>query len=219
MFNLVLARFNENVSWVKESGICEHMNRVYIYNKGDTPIDGLDACTNVIVHNLPNVGREGHTYYTHIVNNYTQHRTNEELFTIFIQADPFPHAQQCVENIIDFVEQVMNHSYYRPSFVPIGETPLLANINCPDHPGLPLKNAFELLFNHDYNGNIPFVAGALFAVSQRAIVSRPKQYYEELVDFLLLSKDPIEGYIIERFHYPIFAWLDFYKVYVHNYPS
>ena len=215
MFNLVIARFNENVSWVKESCIWEHMNRVYIYNKGDTPIDGLDTCTNVVVRNLPNVGREGHTYYTHIVMNYTQQKTKEDLYTIFIQADPFPHAHNCIDNITHFVEHVMIHSHYRPLFVPIGETLLLANINNPDHQGLPLKHAFKLLFNHDYKGNIPFVAGALFAVSPKAIASRPIEYYEGLVDFLSLSKDPIEGYIIERFHYPIFVWSEFYTTYVH----
>ena len=219
MFNLVLARFDEDISWVKDSGVCEYMNKVYIYNKGNAPIDGFDTCTNVVVHNLPNVGREGHTYYTHIVNNYTQYQTPKDLYTIFLQADPFPHAPNCIDNITRFIEQVMLHSHYRPLFVPMSKTLLLANIRHPDHPGLPLQNAFKLLFHHDYKGNVPFVPGALFAVSQQAIVSRPKYYYEGLVDFLLLSKDPLEGYIIERFHYPIFAWSEFYTNYVQLFVS
>ena len=57
-FCIVVARYNENIEWTKQ------FSNVIIYNKG-TPLKGK---YNEIY--LNNVGREGHTYYKHIYDNY-----------------------------------------------------------------------------------------------------------------------------------------------------
>ncbi len=54
---IVVARYNENIDWTRP-----YMPIVTIYNKGKDHIE------NEI--NLPNVGRESHTYLTHIIKNY-----------------------------------------------------------------------------------------------------------------------------------------------------
>lgn len=56
--DIVLARYDEDTSWVQRFG---SEARVVIYNKGP-PQNGTIE--------LPNVGRESHTYLHHIVNNY-----------------------------------------------------------------------------------------------------------------------------------------------------
>lgn len=63
---LVVARYNEDISWIKN--IPEDIySGIYIYNKGpDTEFDLPKS--NVI--KLQNLGRDAHTYLTHVVNNY-----------------------------------------------------------------------------------------------------------------------------------------------------
>jgi hypothetical protein len=57
-FCIVIARYNEDVLWTKD------FSNVLIYNKGNS----LTNEFNEIL--LNNVGREGHTYYKHIYDNY-----------------------------------------------------------------------------------------------------------------------------------------------------
>lgn len=54
---IVVSRFNEDISWTTP-----YKSIVTIYNKGN------DYIENAI--NLPNVGRESHTYLSHIIQNY-----------------------------------------------------------------------------------------------------------------------------------------------------
>jgi len=74
---IVVARYKEDVSWTKQ------FDNVFIYNKGDE-LEGYD---NVI--KLDNVGREPHTYYKHIYDNYN----NLNEYTIFLQGDPHAHVR------------------------------------------------------------------------------------------------------------------------------
>ena len=50
-----------------------------------------------------------------------------------------------------------------------------------------------------------FGAGAQFIVSKKQILKRPKEFYLKIIEMLEKEKDPIEGYIIERFHPLIFS--------------
>jgi hypothetical protein len=42
-------------------------------------------------------------------------------------------------------------------------------------------------------------------VSREKILQRPKAFYQRIVDMLAESKNPIEGFVIERFHQLIFC--------------
>ena len=75
--NLIVARYNENVEWT-----LAYNDIVTLYNKGGDDINGLNT-----VIKLPNVGREGHTYLYHIIQNYDS--LNERI--IFSQGSPFDH--------------------------------------------------------------------------------------------------------------------------------
>jgi hypothetical protein len=82
---LILARYNENVNWVKNlpSDI-----EVVIYNKG-----------RHLGNNLPNIGREAHTYLHHLCNG------NLAVRMVFAQADPFYHCgNHFGKNMIDFFD-------------------------------------------------------------------------------------------------------------------
>lgn len=74
MKQLVLARYKENIDWIKQS----NCPSIIIYNKDEMPTFGVP---------LPNIGREAHTYIYHIIANY--HKLAD--VTIFSQANPFDH--------------------------------------------------------------------------------------------------------------------------------
>jgi hypothetical protein len=74
---LVVACYNESIEW-----LLPYNDIAIIYHKGPHKIPPFD---NVIV--LPNIGREGHTYLHHIIENYS----NLSDRVTFIQADPLLH--------------------------------------------------------------------------------------------------------------------------------
>lgn len=78
-YQLIVARYNEKLDWALPYNFLTK-----IYNKGDVetiPKIFLD------VENLPNVGRESHTYLYHIIKNYD----NLSEYTIFSQGNPLDH--------------------------------------------------------------------------------------------------------------------------------
>ena len=77
---MVVARYDENVSWVPDGSL--------IYNKGEP--DVLDKPFKQLL----NVGREGETYIQHIVRNYE----NLDEYTVFTQGDQFAHNPNFVED-------------------------------------------------------------------------------------------------------------------------
>ena len=48
---------------------------------------------------MNNVGREGHTYYKHIYDNYD----NLADYTIFLQGNPFDHSPNIISNLNKYV--------------------------------------------------------------------------------------------------------------------
>lgn len=63
---LIIARYEEDLSWILEIPK-ELYTHIVIYNKG-TPF--VSPIPNVTIKDLPNLGRESHTYLTYIVDNY-----------------------------------------------------------------------------------------------------------------------------------------------------
>lgn len=73
--DVVIAQFREDLSWLH--AYMDHINHLHVYCKDNTHcLKGLDAkqlpARQLTVHMLPNVGRESHTYLTHIISYYHQ---------------------------------------------------------------------------------------------------------------------------------------------------
>jgi hypothetical protein len=76
---------------------------------------------------------------------------------------------------------------------------------CPHHKSLPLIETYEKLFGERKTEmSFIFGAGAQFIVSKQKILQRPKEFYLKIVEMLDKCKNPIEGFVIERFHKLIF---------------
>jgi hypothetical protein len=183
---IVVARYNENVEWTTP------FPNVILYNKGDKFEDNY----NEIV--LPNVGREGHTYYTHICDNYDTLAD----YTIFLQGNPFDHSPHIIENL----HKIINSPGLNIDFGFLSERIFRSNLSGDFyHHGLPLIDTYEKLFN-ERKENMEFIfgAGAQFIVSKKRILNRPKEFYTKIVEMLQTDINPIEGFVIERFNPLIF---------------
>ena len=174
MILIVVSRYNEDIEWTKQ------FPYVIIYNKGEF-LEG----SNII--NVPNVGREGHTYYKFICDNYD----NLPEYTIFLQGNPFDHSPHIIENI----NKYMNESNLDLNFEFLSEFIHYSNIH----------TTFERVFGINCpNIMCEFGCGAQFIVNRRNIINKPKAFYENIVNMLGYTIDPKEGYDIELFHKYIF---------------
>jgi hypothetical protein len=184
-FCIVVARYNEPLEWTNQ-----FLNKI-IYNKGSLTDNFNESL-------LDNVGREGHTYYKHIYDNYD----NLADYTIFLQGNPFDHSP----NIIDNLNYYINSKDLSIDFEFLSETILDCNLSgCCHHYGLPLIETYEQLFGErKENMAFKFGAGAQFIVSKKKILQRPKEFYLKIIEMLNKDINPIEGFVIERFHKLIF---------------
>ena len=67
-----------------------------------------------------------------------------------------------------------------------------------------MKTYEKLFGERKENMEFIFGAGAQFIVSKKKILQRPKEFYLKIVEMLDKNINPIEGFVIERFHKLIF---------------
>lgn len=184
--SIVISRYNEDIEWSKR------FPNVIIYNKGDKLADDFNQIL------LSNVGREGHTYYKYICDNYD----NLDDYTIFLQGNPFDHSP----NIMHDLKKYINDSELSLDFEYLSWDIIDCKLSgCIHHYGLPLIDTYEKLFNERKTDmDFQFGAGAQFIVSKKTILNRPKDFYLKIVEMLQNNVNPVEGYVIERFHKLIF---------------
>jgi hypothetical protein len=183
---IIVSRYNEDIEWTKQFG-----DKVIIYNKGPDEIPGAIP--------LPNVGREGHTYFHYICENYD----NLDDYTVFLQGRPFDHSPQVCELLHNQIHNPIHidFSYFNTR---VFECNLI--YGCRWHPGLPIKEVYEKLFHKEVtNKTFVFGPGAQFIVSRERIHRRPREFYQKIVDLLGYHIGPDEGYVIERFQPLIFG--------------
>lgn len=159
---IVVAHYREPLDWPARLPDWP----VRVYHKSDHPA-GDD---------LPNVGREAHTYLWHIVERYD--RLAET--TVFLQGDPADH----VRDLPGELARLSGGSRFRE----LGSTPVVEDAGgLPSHPGLDVRGAFRALLGRDPPGFLTFRAGACFAVSRDAIRSRPREFYRRALEWSVSS--------------------------------
>lgn len=189
---IIIARYNENIEWTQR--LSADID-ILVYNKGDE----LTNHAGKII-DLPNVGREGHTYYKYIYDNYD----NLDDYTIFLQGNPFEHSP----SIVYTINNLQKCESFECEFAFISERVLCTSLSgCPYDIYMDIKPIYEYLFGEitDKNQVIQFAQGAQFIVSKRAILSRSREFYKKIIELLEKERNPYEGFIIERLHRVIFT--------------
>jgi hypothetical protein len=180
---IVVSRYKEDVAWVKELSDLDRRISVKIYNKHN----GENA--------LPNVGREGHTYVTHIVENYDSLDD-----TIFLQGNPFDHEIP-KGGIKNFIKQYFASDKI-PDYYSFNTKLVLMDKNgYPWHRlnPLPLGALYEKIFGKDTSPDVfEFTHGACFFASKDSITNIPLNNWKILLDSMKKMNKCIEVYCLER---------------------
>ena len=200
---LVVARYNEDVSWVRD------FPKKIIYNKGD--ITSIPEDLREYVVNLENVGREAHTYLYHIIHNWDK----LDNVTIFSQGKYSDHInlspKQFKEQFSNIVGGSTNYSDSRLW----GGASRNYNFNLKEWSDRELGNShltygpwFERVFNCKYNDSTLVYAAAIFSVEKHKILTRPKEFYEKLIKEVDYANSTIEAHFMER------SWIETFNILV-----
>jgi hypothetical protein len=199
---VVVARYQEDVSWTAGLGLA-----VTVYDKSGAP-GGLA---------LPNIGRESHTYLSHIVARYDSLAGH----TAFVQAAPFEHMPPGAtpESFADRVRQNARLGLHFSGFAAfklkcdrLGRPHDLADPARHGHrPGfgqdIPVGEVYARLFSGPVPEQflVPAPAG-MFFVSRQRILARPLAFYRRALDIVAADPDDAgnTGHAFERLWQVIF---------------
>lgn len=183
MNELVVARYKENIDWIP----IDTTWKVTVYNKHEG--------SNL----LPNVGRESHTYFHHIVSNYD----NLADWTIFTQGSPIEHPGHNGKNALESILKLITSNVvpFESGFIPLVQVcyPISTYIN----PLEVIKLASTIHISvHDVKEY--FFPNGIFAVSKDVILKHSKDFYQQCLLLVSSSVNPLEGFAFERLWTTIF---------------
>lgn len=180
---IVVARYNEDLAWLKKVP-WEYI----VFNKGKSLPKWV---RNEI--KLQNIGREGHSYLTYIIDNYE----NLPDYTIFVQGDPFAHSQELIKNINNFDG--------RADFFPLSDRICVNRYGDSSKLGLKIAESARKIFLNIDMEFFEFPQGAEFIVSKKAILFHSKMTYQKIMDFLIKTEPSDEkpsGYKVFSAKFP-----------------
>lgn len=165
---IIIARYKEDLNYISRFN---DDIKITIYNKNKE--ENEDRYIN-----LPNIGRESHTFLYHIVNNYD----NLADINVFLQGDPFFHCRE----IIDVVN-TKNEYYLINGESMEEENNYKYSMVC--------KEVWDI-FNPEYihPESLIFSPGAQYMVTKDQILYHKKEVYKSLLDFHSLEKNLLLDY-------------------------
>lgn len=214
--DLVISLFDKDISWLKD--ITNKNVSPVIYRKGDIATHEQEIVIE------PNVGRDVHTFFYHILHNYDKLAD----VTFFVQDYPFDHWGDLIEilNSETWEEKatLKNGGYYGFHNNTLGtawSTPIQGWLDTNQHgtgkvlvcnnDGSPqdLVNNIDVneYWSNYFTNNPPsvyeFMPGGHFGVTKEQVRLRPKEFYERIVhDLATIDNMP---WIIERLECYIFS--------------
>jgi hypothetical protein len=154
---IVIARYKENLDWAKSLKY-----KINIFNKNE---DDYALFEN----NLPNVGREGHTHFKYIIDNFD----NLPQYIAFLQGHPFDHCHDVIDKI--------NNFNFNIEFMPLGNTIELTR-------DIPSINEQIYLFSKTIGFELKYpvycVPGAQYIISSNIIKQKPIEFYKKIISLL-----------------------------------
>jgi hypothetical protein len=180
MIELVAARYLEDLAWLRN---IPPQIRATVYDKNpEAPAPGAIQ--------LPNVGREAHTYLHHIV---TRYDTLAPL-TIFVQGKPFDHVFDLRKTLRELVQAPHIDVFRWLGHIIDTDTSDGALFKTwsknPEGGGIDIAGFHRVLFGVEGPEEYVFYLGAHFIVTSELVRSRPLEFYQRA---LQLSVEFPEG--------------------------
>jgi len=202
IITLVISRYNEDLEWLK-SELFSNIHNIIIYNKGiNNNFYGFDKYKVI---NLPNVGRDAHTYFYHISKKYKTYLLLDSI-TIFLPGSiELPHKYN---RAIKLVETVIKENVSRSLFSCIEENPsVLDNLREFKIDSYISSNKLNKKINNDDNMRLSKIRplgkwlenileiksidelkpikwcnmNLMFALSSEDIINRPIDFYDRII--------------------------------------
>jgi len=208
---ICVARYNETIDWLL-------WRNSIVYNKGNDIDPRLRDRLHAFIQ-LENVGREAGTYLTHIIRNYD----NLSQITVFVQGRIKDHVRiaetsfikmivsQARENGFSNQRMITNTDHNHPHWGKewnknyLGGTEWYKQNEYNSNVHVTFNEWFENMIEMPYpDREINLYPNAIFAVDKDHILSRPKSYYQKLLDNVNWHSDPVEAHFLERSWYYIF---------------
>ena len=211
---MVISRYKESLDWIDDFQVA-----TLIYNKGE--IFNVNNSKNITIINLPNIGREGHTYLHHIIANYDNLADITVFFPGSLNKTPNKYGNTYKYNKAC---NVMKYSLQGKSVIMGVNIPNLPKrfynftINewvCTDPSNVIGSNSalepssirpFGRWYTHFF-GNTPcnyFVTGGVFSMHKDNILQKPLIYYIKLI-LELQTHNPEAGHYLERSWEAVFS--------------
>tara|TARA_Y100000589_G_scaffold331848_1_gene387434 strand:- start:2797 stop:3495 length:699 start_codon:yes stop_codon:yes gene_type:complete len=197
--SIIVSRYEEDISWLERY---KDFN-IYIYNKGEK----IETKLSNKVLNLPNVGRESHTWIYHIVKNYN----NLDSVNIFLQGRVDDLGIMAFTNPKDYLEKTKKFGFSASRLGLLGPLHWKKNVGIEKDKRYKIKweNGEISRSSEDFRNfaknlfpKIPiFVAtsyGGCFAVTAKKIKKYDLDFYENILSILEKHPNPIEGHFMER---------------------
>ena len=193
MKELVIAAWDRDYSWVS---LLNSDIKVTIYNKN---IENLKENEIPI---SPNIGRDVHTFFYHIVKNYD----NLSDYTFFSQDYPFDHVMNYFNIINDDVSnweriaiQKSPGCWFFNSYYDVFTCDKNGN---PHHSGLDIELIWRQLFDYTIFDYIRFTVAGHFCISKECVHKHPINFYKKILNILETNEQA--PWIIERLEPYIF---------------
>lgn len=202
-YNIVIARYNEDISW-----LIKYSDKICLYNKGNSFVENYKF---KLYRELPNIGREAHTYLKYIIDNYD----NLPDYIIFTQGkieDNFFFKDMNSKMVLNILlHDVIKYGYsklykiYESSDLCWGYNFRISNYGSKvqqcKYNFLDWFNKF--IYPEFPTNNIFIYPHAIFSVRKDKILSNPKQKYIEIIKELD-SIHPETAHYLERSWYYLF---------------
>jgi hypothetical protein len=193
----IIAAHNENISWLEPIA-----NETIIFNKGNPLNNSTLADLFLDIRALSNVGRESHSYLTYIIENYY----NLPEIVTFSQARITDHGYKYPLDALKIMSEEAEIFGCSKNFK-TGN--IRKNFGLTEVKVCPFKDyetigAFVKHFFGKEDDYYKFFSNGVFSVRSDKILSRPKQFYMDLIKTLEHHNNPREGHFFERSWYLIF---------------
>ena len=198
----VISHYNENLNW-----LAPFANSTHIYHKGpDTAIQFKFRQWE----NLPNVGRESHTYLHHIIKNY-DHLSD---VTVFSQGSVAGHKQFCHSDLFMYVRAAYQNGFSCIVASNLGRWGRIYHIGKwkQDLIRGNMRRANETLgeFCDQILGSHPdsvkvCLAGC-FSATKQQIRKHPLESYKKMISYVQDHPNPEEGHYFERLWYTLISY-------------
>lgn len=200
MIDFVVAKYQEDISWIKDI-VSQTNNKLFVYDKSPDPIEGSIP--------LPNVGREAHTYLHHIITHYDSIKNSavgDKTFFLQGHIKDHLHIYNCTTET-EFIDKMKNNSEQHAIVHQVGGTSAFFDFRISWHnnhnvianrENMAFGQWFEKHIGIAFHDNIRWWIAALFCVENWRITQHPIEFYIRLIEQLASNANPEEAHFMER---------------------